>query len=405
MKYFRMNPIYSIIDIGTTKIIFIIAEKNTAEEIIILGIGSSPSHGLEKGMVSDIKKTTQSIQLAMEEAIAQAGIEPEYVTIGISGHHIKSYFSEGMVSINSEGITEKTVREAIAASQSIVLPEDEKIIHAIPISYLIDGYDNIKNPIGRHGVRLEVITHIITANKNAIEDLVSCCKKIGLKIKDITLEPIASSEAVLNEEEKWFGALVIDIGGGTSDIAFYQKNTIKSIQILDIAGVLFTNDLSICLNCSKNDAEKLKKEYGISKKNNHQNKNISITSLDGKNENHIDPLLIGDILFARAEELILEVSKVIKQFDFSYEIPSGIILTGGGSLLKGLPEMFSKYTAMRCRIGIPLIGEKYSLLQSPTYSTACGLLHYAITNDLRFTKEKEHSFTHKFKKFIHFLIK
>lgn len=405
MKYFRINPIYTIIDIGTTKIVFIIAEKNPSQEITILGIGFSPSYGLEKGMVSDIQKTSASIKQAMEEAIHQAGIEPEYVTIGISGNHIKSYFSEGMVSIGSEAITEQIIKEALSASRSIVLPEDEKIIHVIPLSYVIDGYENIKNPLGRHGIRLEVITHIITANKNAIEDLISACKSLGLKIQDIVLEPIASSEAILNEEEKWFGSLVIDIGGGTSDIAFYQKNTIKFIEIIDIAGALFTNDLSICLHCSKNDAEKLKKEFGLLKKNDNQNEPIKIISLDGESENFIDSTIVNNILSARAEELISQIEKVIQQFNFSYDIPSGIILTGGGSLLKGLPNIFSKYTGLKCRIGIPLISNQYPLLQNPTYATACGLLEYAINSDLRFNKSEESSLINKFKKFINLLLK
>ena len=399
MNYFKINPIYTIIDIGTTKIIVIIAEIIN-NEISILGIGISCSHGLEKGMVVDIEKTSQSIKKALDEAIFQAHIIPEYITIGISGNHIKSYFSQGMIAISAQGITEQTIEQVLLSSQSIVLPDDEKIIHSIPISFIIDGYNIVKNPLGMHGIRLEINTHIITANKNAIEDIIESCKRLGLKIKDIVLEPIASAEAILNEEEKTFGSLLIDIGGGTSDVALYKNNSLELIEIISIGGVLFTNDISICLNCNQKNAEEIKKKYGLCHINNDNYEDVTVKSFDMETQINTTSSLIHNILYARSEELILQIISLINNYNYNYHLPSGIILTGGGSLLKGLPEMLSKYTGIRCRIGYPLLANnQYPILKNPIFATAYGLLLYERQHDDRFFKN-ENSLFHKFKNWI-----
>ncbi len=384
MKYFNINPLYTIIDIGTTKIIVIIAEKIN-NQLSLLGIGISHSHGLEKGVVVDIQKTTESVKKALEEAIFQAHVKPESVIIGISGHHIHSYFSLGMIPIGKEGVTQKIIDEALLAAQSIILPDDEKIIHSIPVSYIIDGTCMVKNPFGMHGLRLEVNSHIITANKNAIEDLISCCQSLGLKVKDIVLEPIASAEAILNEEEKNFGSLIIDIGGGTSDIALYKNGSLEFVEIVSIGGVLFTNDLAICLHIKKEGAEKIKKECGLIRPENHHNA-LNVLSLDMETPKNIDVEIINHILLARTEELIMYIIKVIDKYNHAYDIPSGIILTGGGALLRGLPDMISKYTGITCRVGYPRIAhDDYNLLKNPAYATAYGLLLYQIKYDNRFT--------------------
>jgi cell division protein FtsA len=397
MNYFKINPVYTVIDIGTTKIIVIIGEK-IGDTISILGVGISDSFGLEKGIVVNIEKTTHSIKKAFDEAVFQANLIPEVVTVGISGSHIKSYVSHGMVAITAEGITETTINEALFSSQSIVLPDDEKIIHAIPNYFIIDGYSMIKNPLGMHGVRLEINTHIITANKNAIEDIIECCNKLGLKIKDVVLEPIASAEAVLNEQEKTFGSLLIDIGGGTSDVALYKNNSLELIEIISIGGVLLTNDIAICLNCNKEDAEEIKKKYGLLSLK-HNTEEIIIKSFDMETELTISPELVHDILHARCEELIFEIIKIINKYYYAYHIPSGIILTGGGGLLKGLPEMISKYTGIKCRLGMPLIqNNEYKIFKNPIFATSYGLLLYEIVNDKRFLNNN--SLFSKFKTWI-----
>jgi cell division protein FtsA len=401
MKYFNMNPIYTVIDIGTTKIIVLIGELANSH-IKILGIGEAESHGLAKGIVVDIESTTESIKTALNEATIQACVQPESVFIGISGNHIKSYFSLGMTSIERDGITQKTIAEAIAASQSIILPEDEKIIHTIPLQYIIDNNCIVKNPLGMHGMRLEINSHIITANKNAIADLISCCNRLGLKVKDIILEPIASAEGILNPEEKNLGALIVDIGGGTSDVALYKNNTIEYVEIIPIAGVLFTNDLAICLQAQRDDAESIKKMFGLIKPNDQES--IIIKDIDMLNDRSINISIINNILHARSEELINYLEHIIKKYHAYYHIPAGIILTGGGALLKGLDTMVTKYTGIHCRIGIPRIENTvYESLNSPVYATAYGLLKYTISNDQRFKYKINHntkSLIGKFKKWI-----
>lgn len=399
MKYFNMNPTYSIIDIGTTKIIVLIAEK-IQSEIKILGIGISESYGLSQGIIIDIEQTTFAIKKALDEAILQAHIKPESVFIGISGSHIKSYFSLGMASIPKEGIGQKTITEATSSCQSIILPDDEQIIHTIPLNYIIDNNCIVQNPIGMHGMRLEMNSHIITANKNAIADLLSCCNALGLKVKDIVLEPIASAEAILNSEEKKFGSLIIDIGGGTSDIALYKNNTIEYVEIVPIAGRLFTNDLAICLQTRSIDAENLKKSFGLIKPNDKET--TTIFNIDMTSEHQIDIALINIILTARAEELILYIQRIIAQYQYHYYLPAGIILTGGGALLKGLDHMISQYTGIQCRIGYPRIeNEEYIILKNPIYATAYGLLNHIMNKDIRFQyNSNEKTFIGKFKKWI-----
>lgn len=399
MNYFKINPIYTIIDIGTTKIFVIIAEKIN-DQINILGIGSSFSFGLEKGVVTNISSTASSIKKAIEEAQVHAQTKVESVIVGISGSHIKSYFSEGMVSITNQSISEKTIQEVLLASQTIVLPDDEKIIHAMPLSYIIDGHHVVKNPLKMHGFRLEVNTHLITANKHAIEDIIECCKKCGLKVKDVILEPIASAEAILNDQEKEFGSLLIDIGGGTSDVALYRNNSLEYTQIINIAGVLFTNDLAICLNINKNEAEEIKKKYGLNHMHNDVVEYFTVKSTDMETDLNISSLLVHSILYARAEELIFKLIEILDRYNHSYQIPSGIILTGGGALLKGLPEMISKYTGINCRIGYPLLKDNtYKIIKQPNYATAYGLLLYSIKNDTRFQQSSE-SVMHKFRSWI-----
>lgn len=406
MKYFNFNTIYTIIDIGTTKICVIIAQKKTEEKIDILGVGIVPSEGLSHGVVVEIPLAAESIKKALNEAQIMASIEPEAAFIGISGSHIKSYYSQGMTQIKEELITENTIQEALSASCAIPLSEDEKLLHSIPISYTIDGLATVQNPLGMHGMRLEVSSHIITANINSIKDLIHCCSIAGIKTQDIILEPIASGEAILSEEEKKLGALLIDIGGGTSDVALYQKGSLLYTEILPIAGNTFTNDLSICLKTPFKEAENLKREFGIIS----ENLNLDFTKileLDGKNYQEVPVDLIQEILAARAAELSLIVEQIISKYNPIYSIPSGIVLTGGGSLLNGLPKIIENLLKVKTRIGYPNVEELYkNILEHPSFATSYGLLLYAIKitekPNLVFS-EKDSSFSKVLKKLKNFI--
>jgi cell division protein FtsA len=380
MKYFDFSVPYTVIDVGTTKICVIIAKKLDENNFEILGIGIVQSNGLAKGMVCDIGIASRSIKQAISEAQTMAGFEPEAAYIGISGNHIKSYYSQGMVQIKKGNITQEMADEAVSSSKAIPLPEEQQILHVLPLNYTIDGIASVQNPVGMHGIRLEVSSHIITANVNAIKDLIYCCSLAGIKTQEVVLEPIASGESVLNEEEKRLGALLIDIGGGTSDVALYQNGALLYTEIISIAGNIFTNDLSVCLKTSKDEAERIKKIYGIFN-DNIEEKEIEIELVNGDHKVIIPVEIINEISLSRGIELIEFVRKIINHYSPFYQIPSGIILTGGGSLLHGLPELFQEYLKISTRIGIPKVYQSYKgNLENPSFATAYGLLLYAIKN-------------------------
>lgn len=380
MKYFSLSNIHTIIDIGTTKICVIIAQQTPENTIDILGIGITNSQGLSKGVVVDVPRAAESIKIAIQEAQSMASVDIDSAFIGISGSHIKSYYSQGMVSIKNSLIQRETIDEALHASRAIILPEDHHILHVVPMGYIIDGVHNVQNPLGMHGMRLEVMSHIITANINSVHDLIHCCKIAGIKTQEIVLEPIASGHAILNDSEKQLGALLVDIGGGTADVALYQKGALHFTEILPIAGTVFTNDLAVCLRTSISEAERLKKQYGIMCKENHQCfENICIESLDGFQKNEIPHALVHDILYARSSEFITLLHETILRYQSIYNLPSGIVLTGGGSLLAGLPELTTSLTNFPTRIGSPSITTTYKgPLEHPSYATSYGLMVYAF---------------------------
>ena len=405
MKYFNFNTIYTVIDIGTTKICVIIAQKLSDEKIDILGVGITPSEGLAQGVVVEVGATAACIKKALNEAKIMAGIDPEGAYIGISGNHIKSYYSQGMAQIKGEFITEETIKEALSASSAIPLSEDEKLIHVIPISYTIDGIANVQNPLGMHGMRLEISSHIITANINSMKDLIYACSLANIKTQDIVLEPVASGEAILNEEEKRLGALLVDIGGGTSDLALYKKNSLLYTEIIPIAGNIFTNDLSICLKTPFKEAERIKHEIKIYEENT-INDYISILSLDGKEKQEISIDFAKEVIYSRAIELSFIIKDIISKYEPIYSIPSGIILTGGGSLLNGLSKTMQNLLNVQTRIGLPSINDSYkTILEHPIFATSYGLLIYAIKNEKNelFLNEKDSSFFKILKKIKNFI--
>lgn len=381
MKYFTLNNIYTAIDIGTTKICVIIAEKTLNNNFNILGIGMAPSSGLSKGIITNVPKTVESIKTALNEAKIMASFEPESAYIGISGSHIKSYYSQGMAPIKHGIIKQETIDESLSAAKSISIADDQEILHVMPLSYIIDGMTNVKSPLGMHGMRLEVTSHIITANINAMSDLINCCSLAGIKTKDIILEPIASAFSILNEEEKDLGALLIDIGGGTTDVAFYKKNSLNYTEIISIAGKTFTNDLVLCLRTSHNEAEELKKNSNVFFINEFDDI-ISLKSIDGISNIEVSVNFVNEILRARAEELINIINSGMQADKCIYDIPSGIVLTGGGSLLNGLRDLTNIITGIPTRIGIPNINSSFKgQLEHPSFATSYGLLLYAINNN------------------------
>ncbi len=368
------------IDVGTTKICVLVAKAIGADNLEILGIGKSPSLGMARGVVVDIQQAVHSITLAIREAELMSGIKIESAYIGISGSHIQSINSHGMIPIKNGQIKEYDILTVLASARAISLPEGHQILHAFPKYYSIDSQQKILNPLGMFGVRLEAQVHIITGKVTCIQNLIQCCQMAGINVIDLVLEPVASAKAVLTADEITLGVGMLDIGGGTSDFAIYQNGTIRHTKIFPIAGNLITNDIALCLRTTVKDAQRLKHEFGstLTTEYNHE---ITAQTLHGDFDQIIYENDLLEIIEPRVQELLLMLKKNIDENELSNLMPSGLVLTGGGALLKGLPTTAQKILNMPVRIGKPqIINEFKSSLENPIYATGYGLLLYIIKN-------------------------
>lgn len=370
------------IDVGTTKISVLVAQKITADTCEIIGIGRAPSHGLSRGVVVDVASAVHAIKAAVEEAELMSGSSIESAYVGISGSHISAHHSSGMIPIKQGVIRENDIQRVVATAQAIPLPEDEQILHAIPQQFVIDGKHQVLDPLNMHGVRLEAKVHIITGNVTQVKNLIECCEAAGVKVRDIILEPIASAEAVLSPDERELGTAILDIGGGTSDFAIYGRGTIKHTKIFPIAGNLFTNDLALCLHTTREEAERIKKLFGVDAE-----EKWNITGIDGSSQQQVTQQEAGFILGARADELLSAVKHEIDTFNLLAQMPAGIVLTGGGSLLHGLAPRAGELLGIPVRLGRPHTGTAFKEeLSHPLYATGYGLLVHALKEESRLIK-------------------
>lgn len=371
------------IDVGTTKICVLVAHKVTNDTCEIIGIGRTPSIGLERGVIVDVGPAIQSIKTALHEAELMAGVTIESAYIGISGSHIASHNSTGMVPVKHGEIRSDDVARVIAAAQSIPLAEGEKILHVLPQLYTIDGSQTVRDPLGMHGVRLEAQVHIITGGVTSVQNLVRCCESAGVKVRDIVLEPIASAEAVLSSDERELGIGMLDIGGGTADFAVYQKGTIRHTRIFPIAGNLFSNDIALCLRTTRAEAERIKKEFATVHPTPEQlQEQIVIKSVDGERTKTIALRELSAVVSARSEELFLLMHHEIATFKLAQFMPAGIVITGGGSLLNGLKEQAETILDLPTRIGKTRSTALFQdELSNPSYATGYGLLLYALKRE------------------------
>jgi len=377
------DRIKTSIDIGTTKICVIIAQQLDADRIEVLGMGKAPSHGLKKGVVVDIAKTIHSIQRAVQEAELMAGIPVESAYIGISGAHIHSLNSQGLVPIKHGDVRAADIADVIASAQAIPVPEGQQILHVLPQYYIIDGREKVQDPFGMHGIRLEVEAHIILGAVSSVQNLIKCCESAGVKVADVILEQLASAEAVLSEDERELGVGVLDIGGGTADLALYQHGSIRHTMVLAVAGNHFTNDIAIGLRTTIEDAERVKREYGLASiKLLEQDEPIEVEMVQGNIRNTVQRSELVSIIEPRTRELLSLVhEEIIKRKLVSF-IPSGMVITGGGSLLKGIKQVAEEIFDMPVRLGVPRI--EYDLpesLHNPIYATGYGLLKHAIKKE------------------------
>jgi cell division protein FtsA len=368
------------LDIGTTKICAIVGRKNEFGKLEVLGMGKAESEGVVKGIVFNIDKTVYAIEKAIKEASDQSGIDIGVVNVGIAGQHIKSFIQHGGITRSSkeDEITVDDVERLTQDMYRMVVPPGSQIIHVMPQDYMVDYEDGIKEPVGMSGVRLEADFHIITAQTNAINNINKCVRRAGLEIQDLILEPLASSLAVLNEEEKEAGVCLIDIGGGTTDIAIFYDNIIRHTAVIPFGGNIVTNDIKQGLMVLPQQAEQLKTRFGkaISEEAS-PNEIVSIPGIRNRSAKEISVKNLSNIIQARMEEIIEMAHAEIISSGFENRLAGGIVITGGGAQLSSLKQLVEYMTGMDTRIGYPnehLGKSKIEQVKSPMYSTAVGLV-------------------------------
>lgn len=379
------------LDIGTTKVCTLIAQK-TSKGLDILGVGSHPSHGLKKGSVVNIEKTVESIRNSIEEAKLMAGIEDlESATVGIAGNHIFCFNSSGVVPVKNKEINQGDVDRVIEAAKAVLIPSDREILHVIPQEFKVDNTAGIKNPVGMCGSRLEVNVHIVTGKTPLIHNLVKCVEQAGLEANSVILQPIASSRSVLSPEERELGVVLIDIGGGTTDIAVWKEGSLLHSQIIPLGGNHFTNDLAVALKIPHTEAERIKLTQGTVLKDNHSpDAYISVQGLSGTKPREVPVSFVAEILGARAEELFQVVREVIVEKNLQDEITGGFVLTGGGALIRNLAELAEYYLEKPVKIGYPIaFGGMTTAMQHPKFSTVLGLLQESRHESYAETREEK----------------
>jgi cell division protein FtsA len=374
------------LDIGTTKIACLVGRKTEHGKIEILGVGKAPSVGVTRGVVSNIEKTVQSIRAAVEEAEAKSGVEIKVVNVGIAGQHIKSLQHRGMITRDSieEEINQHDVDALIDDMYKLVMLPGEEIIHVLPQEYIVDRQSGVKDPIGMSGVQLEANFHIITGAMASAKNIYKCVAKAGLEVAELILEPLASASAVLSDEEKEAGVVLVDIGGGTTDIAIFHDGIIRHTAVIPFGGNVITEDIKEGCTIMHRQAELLKTKFGTALSNQSQeNEIVCIPGLRGRDPKEISVKNLSNIINARMAEIIDHVYYEIKNSGYEKKLIGGIVVTGGGSQLKHISQLFEYATGMDARIGFPnehLSSNTSNNLTSPLFATGVGLVAKGFEN-------------------------
>ncbi|MDH3686882.1 MAG: cell division protein FtsA [Myxococcales bacterium] len=368
------------LDVGTTKICAVVGTE-TENGVDIIGIGTHPSRGLRKGVVVDIDATVESIKRAVEEAELMADCEITSVYAGIAGGHINALNSTGIVPVKEREVTEGDVRRVIDAAKAVAIPMDREVIHVIPQEFVVDGQDGIKEPLGMSGVRLEAKIHIVTAAVTSAQNIVKCANKAGLNVVDIVLEPLASAEAVLTDDERDLGVCLIDLGGGTTDIAAFSEGSIMHTSVLSLGGMHITNDVSVGLRTPVEDAERLKKRFGVaSARYLGADDVITVPSVGGRRPREMSRKILCEIIEPRADELLSLARGELEKEGVQDRIPSGVVLTGGCAALDGLRDLAEEIFETPVRIGAPThVGGLQDVVRSPMYATGVGLVLFGFS--------------------------
>ncbi len=389
------------LDIGTSKVAAIVGELSSEGHIEVIGIGSTASRGLKKGVVVNLESTVQSIQRAIEEAELMAGCQIRSVFAGIAGSHIRSLNSHGVVAIKDKEVTQYDIDRVIDSARAVAVPADQKILHILPQEFIIDLQDGIKEPIGMSGIRLEARVHMVTGSVSASQNIIKCIRRCGLEVEDIVLEQLASCNSVLTEDEKDLGVCLIDIGGGTTDIAIFAEGAIKHTAVIPIAGDQVTNDIAVALRTPTVNAEEIKRIHacaltqlasidGI----------IEVPSIGDRPPRKISTQNLAEIIEPRYEELMLLVQSELRRSGYEELIAAGIVLTGGSSKVTGLIELAEEIFHMPVRMGVPQnVSGLAEVVKNPIHSTGVGLLMYGKEHQggIRSVDSEELSFFAKVK--------
>lgn len=365
------------LDIGTTKVVALVGEVGLGGHIDVVGIGSHPSRGLKRGIVINIDATVQSITHAIEEAELMAGCEIHSVYTGIAGSHIRSLNSHGIVAIRDREVTQTDIDRVIDAAKAVAIPADQKILHILPQEFIIDSQEGVREPIGMSGVRLEAKVHIVTGSVSAVQNIVKCIERCGLHVSDLVLQQLASSSAVLTDDEKELGVCLVDIGGGTTDIAIFTDGAIRHSAVIPIAGDQVTNDIAVALRTPTKHAEEIKIKYACAiDRAVDGDTNIAVPSnYNQRQVREIPRKLLVNVVGARYEELFALVQAELKRSRFADAIGAGIVLTGGASKVDGVLDLAEQVFRLPVRIGMPQnIGGMVEVVNNPIYATGIGLL-------------------------------
>lgn len=377
----RKENIVVGLDIGTTKICAIVGEVHE-HGVDIIGIGSHPSKGLRKGVVINIEATVNSIKRAVEEAELMAGCKIETVYAGIAGSHIRGFNSHGIVAVKDGEVSEADIDRVIDAAKAVAIPIDREIIHILPQEFVIDDQDGIREPLGMSGVRLEAKIHVVTGAVTSAQNIIKCAQRCSLQVSDIVLEQLASAFSVLSEDEKELGVAIVDIGGGTTDIAIFCNGSIQHTSVIAIGGQHLTNDIAVGLRTPQEDAEEIKKRYGTSSsKMIGKDEVIEVPSIGARPGRVLRRQILGDILEPRLEEIFELVAQEIDRARLRELLASGVVLTGGSTLLPGVVEVAEHIIGLPVRLGVPQnVGGLADIVKSPIYATSVGLVLYGAQN-------------------------
>ena len=366
------------LDIGTSKVVAIVGELNDSNKIEVVGIGTHPSRGLKKGVVVNIESTVHSIQKAVEEAELMAGCDIHSVYAGIAGNHIKSLNSHGIVAIQDKEVSLNDVDRVIDAARAVAIPADQKILHILPQEFLIDSQEGILDPIGMSGIRMEAKVHMVTGAESAAQNIIKCIERCGLEVDDIVLEQLASSYSVLTEDEKDLGSCLVDIGGGTTDIAVFQGGAIQHTAVIPIAGDQVTNDIAVSMRTPTQYAEEIKIKYAcaLSQLAN-PDETIEVPSVGDRPPRRLARQTLAEIVEPRFEELFSLIRNELRRSGFEESTPTGIIITGGSSKMEGAVELAEEIFHVPVRLGSPQYVEGLiDVVRNPIHATGVGLLLY-----------------------------